>query len=46
MTHMPGGARTHHGNFYCSLPDTVRAHYALFRVRAFETPATFDTLIV
>ena len=41
MTSMPNGVRTHHGNVYCSLPGGVRAHHGLFKVRAFETPATF-----
>ena len=30
--------RTHHGNFYYSLPGGVRVHHGLFRARAFETP--------
>ena len=30
-----------YGNFYFSLPGSVRAHHGLFRARAFETPATF-----
>ena len=38
---MPGGVRTHHDNFYYSLPGSVHAHHGLFRARAFETLATF-----
>ena len=38
---MPGGVRTHHGNFHCSLPGGVGAHHGLFRARAFETHAIF-----
>ena len=40
---MPGGVRTHHGNFYCSLPSDMCAHHGLFRARAFETHAPFHT---
>ena len=34
-------ARTHHGNFCCSLPGSVCAHHDLFRVCAYETPVIF-----
>ena len=34
-----------HGNFHCSFPGGVHAHHGLFRVRAFETPATFYIVV-
>ena len=39
------GVRTHHSNFYCSLPSSVHAHHGLFRACAFEIPATFHVVI-
>ena len=44
VTSMPGGVRTYHGNFYCSLPGVVCAQHGLYRARAFKIPATFDVV--